>query len=39
MAESQARVVHEDVVYDVVVDTTNTSPAQSAQLVLEVVKV
>jgi len=34
MAESQARVVHEDVVYDVVVDTTNTSPAQSAQLVV-----
>lgn len=37
MAESQARVVHEGVVYDVEVDTTNKSPVQSAQLVLEVV--
>lgn len=37
MAESQARVVHEGVVYDVEVDTTDKSPVASARLVLEAV--
>jgi chloramphenicol 3-O phosphotransferase len=37
MAASQAEVVHQGVVYDVEVDTSSSSPMQSAQTVLEVV--
>lgn len=37
MAASQAKVVHQGVVYDVEVDTSSSSPMQSAQAVLEVI--
>jgi len=37
MAASQAKVVHQGVVYDVEVDTSSSSPLQSAHTVLEVI--